>query len=403
MEFTELPFEYTTRYGDQYKKWNIPMERAALLEERDRELEDYLAGLDTGGGVVPTYLVASSDSTSTASRQEVQDAADYTCDGTADQTEIEAAVTAAKAVGGGGRVFLAAGYYKTTATIELSSNVGASLVGTGPGSLIFGGSAYPVLDDNGGAFTIRDLYLEAATGGSWTSYPDALGVAAYLRRSLSRLEDCYIYASDVAAFVTGADVHIVGNKMLSPEQYGVLYNGTGGRFVISGNYMDDPGLAYRLANGQSLGGLAAGFSTGSGGIVITSGEHIAITGNIINNAGNHGIAVAGASHVSISGNAVDMASAADAGIHIENGVNVTASGNSVVGDVVVTGATTAGMTLQGNTISSDVTISSDGCVVVANHIGGNLTVSGDNNVVIGNIVDGTLSDTGTGNTVANNG
>ena len=43
MDITPLPFEYETRYGDQYRDWGIPIEQAAPLEDRDRQLEDYLA------------------------------------------------------------------------------------------------------------------------------------------------------------------------------------------------------------------------------------------------------------------------------------------------------------------------------------------------------------------------
>lgn len=43
MDFTDLPFEYATRYGDQFKDWGIPIEQAAELEDRDRQIEDYLA------------------------------------------------------------------------------------------------------------------------------------------------------------------------------------------------------------------------------------------------------------------------------------------------------------------------------------------------------------------------
>lgn len=61
MDFTELPFEYEIRYGEQFPEWGIPMEQAAHLEERDRQLEDFLASfnrpvlvIDVGDGAVPT-------------------------------------------------------------------------------------------------------------------------------------------------------------------------------------------------------------------------------------------------------------------------------------------------------------------------------------------------------------
>lgn len=43
MEFTPLPFEYQSRYIDHFREWGLPLELAAIMEERDRQLEDYLA------------------------------------------------------------------------------------------------------------------------------------------------------------------------------------------------------------------------------------------------------------------------------------------------------------------------------------------------------------------------
>lgn len=43
MEFTPLPFEYGQRYSDLYRELGLTLEQAAVLEERDRELEDFLA------------------------------------------------------------------------------------------------------------------------------------------------------------------------------------------------------------------------------------------------------------------------------------------------------------------------------------------------------------------------
>lgn len=53
-ELTDLPFEYPFRWGnkDLAKAAGIDTEARALLEQRDRDLEDYLASLDLspGGG-----------------------------------------------------------------------------------------------------------------------------------------------------------------------------------------------------------------------------------------------------------------------------------------------------------------------------------------------------------------
>lgn len=43
MDLSALPFEYEGRYGDLYRDMGLTMEQAAVLEQRDRDLEDYLA------------------------------------------------------------------------------------------------------------------------------------------------------------------------------------------------------------------------------------------------------------------------------------------------------------------------------------------------------------------------
>lgn len=47
--FTPLKFEYGTRYADQFREWGLPFEFAVALEERDRELEDFLSTVGGGG------------------------------------------------------------------------------------------------------------------------------------------------------------------------------------------------------------------------------------------------------------------------------------------------------------------------------------------------------------------
>lgn len=58
---TPLPFEYENRYADLYEEFGIAFDTAVVMEERDRQLEDFLAGLrsgapviDVGDGAVPT-------------------------------------------------------------------------------------------------------------------------------------------------------------------------------------------------------------------------------------------------------------------------------------------------------------------------------------------------------------
>src|SRR5690606_12953984 len=78
-----------------------------------------------GGQKSHTMIVAASNSPAS-----IKDTADYVADGTADQVEINAALTAAA----GGSVYLAEGTYVANATILVPNNT--TLAGAGKGTVI---------------------------------------------------------------------------------------------------------------------------------------------------------------------------------------------------------------------------------------------------------------------------
>ncbi len=85
-----------------------------------------------GGGTVPVYVVAALGASS-----KWQDAADYTCDGTADDVQIQAAYDQAMA-DGGGVVWLSPGLFTMAATLVFNGtddvDAGASVIVKGSGS-----------------------------------------------------------------------------------------------------------------------------------------------------------------------------------------------------------------------------------------------------------------------------
>jgi parallel beta-helix repeat protein len=83
------------------------------------------AGGEGGGLRSATKIVAASNSLD-------KTRADYVCDGTADQEEINAAISAISSVGG--TVLLLEGTYNITGSVNLASNI--ALVGQGPGTVL---------------------------------------------------------------------------------------------------------------------------------------------------------------------------------------------------------------------------------------------------------------------------
>jgi len=108
-----------------------------------------------GAAIVPaTFVVAASDS-------EDLTRADYVCDGTADEVQINAAIAALPATGGS--VFLLEGTYDIATSIIPADNV--AIVGTGSGTKIT--SAAGIIIFNGGTHSnlrIANLQIDTAAG-----------------------------------------------------------------------------------------------------------------------------------------------------------------------------------------------------------------------------------------------
>lgn len=122
MEFRSLPFEYQLRYADHHAKWGLDLDVAADMDDRDRQLEDFLA---TSGGGHP-FIVAASDASA-----KLKVTAHYVCDGSDDDEEIQAAIDDCGPAGGG-VVLLVGGSFTLGATVAISTPVrlmGASIRG----------------------------------------------------------------------------------------------------------------------------------------------------------------------------------------------------------------------------------------------------------------------------------
>lgn len=104
-----------------------------LLEGRqDDVVAIFPGGSGGGGGTEPSFLVAASDAL-----QQWKDVADWVCDGTNDEFEIQAALDALPVAGG--RVFLTEGTFDfggTTGEVDVTMSSNQSIQGVGPGTLI---------------------------------------------------------------------------------------------------------------------------------------------------------------------------------------------------------------------------------------------------------------------------
>jgi hypothetical protein len=212
----------------------------------------------TGGGKpYATLVVAASDSVATAAAS-----ADYVCDGTGDQVEINAALAA---LGGPGRVVLLEGTFHLAEGITMSS--GAALVGQGMDAttVIFdqfaGGAPWFVLYSfNVSNVLVADLCLDGNSDtGLFGVYfddpyitfqrvriqhmPCQVNCALDLANADHvRVQDCEFYdtINGAGAIAVGAYSIITGNRMVDIADEGVL---TGPSCLIANNIGENVGTA----------------------------------------------------------------------------------------------------------------------------------------------------------------
>lgn len=138
-------------------------EAVALLEQRDRMLEDWLnSTVDGGGRPYSTYVIAASNSFAPGFGD-----ADWVCDGTDDHAEITLATDAVTAAGVAGRILLLEGdYWITTDEVTL---VGVTLAGLGRGVTrlnVYGAGEAVVLGDGAVLEDMTVIIAEDAVGWS---------------------------------------------------------------------------------------------------------------------------------------------------------------------------------------------------------------------------------------------
>ena len=344
-----------------------------------------------------TFVVAASDS-STLSKQQ----ADYVCDGTNDQVEIQKAIDALPS--GGGKVLLMEGVYTTTGEIRLGSDVYLAGVGFNNTIIKFKDGTTPeynIITIHGNNVKVSDIQLDCNK--SNTSNPSThnfgAGIeipigfhyividAVYIHDSWRRLLMSY-YSSDVkvlnSIFVNcvedavdidhGCHRWIVSNNHISGTgEYGVTVDG-GAEYatghIISNNIIED------VATGIYAYGTASYNSNISNNIIrnVSTGI-IAEYNNTVSNNNLFACSSFGIKAVhdnSIFGNTI---------IYMvdRRAIDISGDSNRVYGNTIVGGSQTIAVR--------------EACkynVISVNHFTNvnswNIQIWGDNNYVIGNTV-----------------
>lgn len=308
-----------------------------------------------------TKIVAASNSP-----QAIKDVADYVADGTADQTEINSALTAAA----GGTVYLAEGTYTASATITIPNNT--TLAGAGVGTVIQLADldATENLIENtdttaGTGVVIRDLKIDGRSdlntaGTQHGIYMLAMGGAVTdITRKGATVENVTItrFRNDGIQLDTSGQSHISQVYALSNGNYGIyltashrttianslsqantssnirLNSGSTSNTITGNTLRDSTNSSGIRIDGSSHYNTVTGNSSASNssGISLSNSNYITITGNTSTDEDLYGIWLAGSNYNVISSNTVSNSGSATT----NNGIYVDDSDyNSFIGNVI---------------------------------------------------------------------
>lgn len=298
-------------------------------------------------------------------------AADYYTDGTTDQVEIQAALDAVYALGGG-TVLLKAGTYTCSASIRMQSN--CRLLGEGWATVIkMADGAWPSersLIESWGALDATTLTENIIVSNFAIDGNDANVTGTDPRDGIEFrltaygiMENIYVYnhvdsplvlngpdthhciirncvidtCNDIGIYVSGSPDNLIeGNIVRNTNSYGIRnVNSGAGRNAYINNYLENVGLSG--VNGMQI--LNGDLCRVIGNMVRAAGLHginsqsayTTISGNVVYFSQQHGIICNGAQRNTISGNTIhqssQLASNTYSGIYLNDAADCTITGN----------------------------------------------------------------------------
>lgn len=313
-----------------------------------------------------TYVVAASNSQDKTN-------ADYFCDGTADEVQINAAIAALPA-SVGGTVLLLEGTYTVAATITLASNT--TLAGCGYGTLVqAAGGVTVVTGSSKSGVTIKNIQFVHTSGGAghlvtWTTVTNSMITNCFFTNAAQQA----INLSTACDNNVIADNHIVGSTNIAISLWTADNNTVVGNNVSTG------------AEGISLGGGSIG-NTVSGNVIDTNGtdaiellgantNYNTISGNAVFNPGNQGIeCITSAHYNTIVGNLISGAG------RLNN--TFSAIYNTTTQCVIM------GNICDSTTQKFGIEVTGSKAIIIGNQIRryatGSISIGNPNNIVFGNI------------------
>lgn len=315
---------------------------------------NYIDGVWTGGtadlvlGPPNGLFVAASNAT-----DHEKDRADYLCDGTADDVQIQAAINALDATNGG-RVTLSSGTFNISSQVATSRPL--TLIGAGSSStfILIAVGLTGIAMDFTGELWARDFLIRG--------HGSAAAAQTYISATLSgTVERCSFDGGSSAR--TNVGLALPGFQGTVRDCHFDISGTTGAaNLSMDGTFFTEVTDCYfRSETGVSIFGSAEGillhhniFDRGvAGGLVVDTASNLHITDNQFWSFGGSGISLDTATGSKVSGNLVYQAT--NHGIIIIDSTDVQITDNKITGCGTATDDTYSGIILDGDTNTCMVT------------------------------------------------
>ncbi|MDP3015138.1 MAG: NosD domain-containing protein, partial [bacterium] len=394
-----------------------PQEGEIFFRTDNKQLYTYANSAWQGDRTIAGKIVAASNSLN-------KEKADYVCDGTDDQVEIQAAIDALGA--NGGAVYLLEGTFNISASINLDNvapdDSGKAIIGAGTGTVLkvtTGASNVNVVNASSvNNILISQLMIDGnnKTGSNnqgieFNSVTYSKIDKVWVKEAVGKkTAGCgiYLYASSNNT-ISGTDVQgnrTVGIKLSSSNNNTIAANtvqGNGAGIELSSsnnntittNTVADTSLRSSLeissSNNNTINNnIFTPNAVGGGSIEFSNSSYNIYTGNILQGSGLNGINIRGSHYNIITANTVSGSAGFGIAFYNSNNSN-TISGNIIYENGVSMGGVGTGIYIDGN--SDNNLISSnriyDSVIAAKCCYGIDITNStGDNNYLVGNLIDG---------------
>lgn len=299
-----------------------PTEGMVWYDTTTKQLLVYSNGKWQADRATSTKIVAASNAS-----QALKDSADYVTDGTDDQTEINAALSAAA----GGQVYLSEGTFSTSAAISIPNDT--TLSGAGRGTLIqfanLGGASVNMVTNSdtstGEGIVIRNLRLDGnssvnSSGTVQGIYLNGVGSAASLRQgpivtniwvvnfrtngirfdtsSNGSITEANFQSNGTGIYLSSGNRLSISNNTFLSNTNGITLAGSLFNTVSANNFISNSSIALQLSGGSHDNTITGntlrdntGSSSNSSILVSGSSTNNLITSNEISDTAGSGYAI----------------------------------------------------------------------------------------------------------------